>query len=88
MASSGGVVLRRLGVRPARRGLPLVPAWPWLGDLPARRLLDLVARAAAGPGIATTGAAALVVGDGVLEVALFSVAIARRERAGVIADLN
>ena len=69
-------------------GLPLVPAWSGLGDLPAGGLLDAVAGAAACAGVAGTGLSALVVGGGVLEVGLPGVPGAGRERTLPVADLN
>src|ERR1700722_1950795 len=85
---SDWVVLGALGVGAAPWGGPLVPAGFGLGDVPAARLLDPVAFAAPGAGVAATGSAALVVGDRMLEVAVAGVAGAGRERAGVVADLD
>src|ERR1700693_2711978 len=66
---SGWIALGALGVGAARRGYPLVPAWPGLRNVPAGRLFDLVAGATASSGVARTGSSTLVVGDCVLEVA-------------------
>ncbi len=63
------VPFRALHINPAGWGLPLVPAWFRLGDGPAGCLFYLVALSAAGAGVACAGSSALVVRDGVLEVA-------------------
>jgi NAD(P)-dependent dehydrogenase (short-subunit alcohol dehydrogenase family) len=63
-----GVPLGALGVGAAAGGGPLVPAGPGLGDVPAGRLLDPMAFAAPGPGVARAGASALVVRHRMLEV--------------------
>ena len=55
------VLLGSLGVGAAAGGGPLVPAGFGLGDVPAARLLDPMAFAASGPGVARAGASALVV---------------------------
>src|SRR5580692_1670431 len=81
-------MLGRLHVDAAGRGPPLMPAWPWLGDLPASRLLHLVTGPAARTRIAGTRPATFIERDSVLEVAVFCVPIAGRERAGEIADLD
>src|ERR1700722_16823640 len=85
---SGWVTLGVLGVYAAGGGGPLVPAGPGLGDGPAGALLDVVAGPASGSGIARTRLAALVVGRGVLKIGLASGAVAGRERAGAVADLD
>src|SRR5262245_48286110 len=77
-----------LGVAAAGRGGPLVPAGPGLGDAPAAGLLDPVAAAAARAAVAGAGPAALVVGEGVLEVAAAGVPGAGREGARPVADLD
>jgi hypothetical protein len=68
--------------------LPFMPAGLGLGDFPARRLLYPVAFPAARADIAATGAAALVVWLGMLEVRVAGVSRARRKGASVIADLD
>ena len=60
----------------------------WLGHGPAGGLLDPMAPAASCTGVAGAGAAALVVGEGVLEVGLSRVPGAGRERAVAVSDLN
>jgi hypothetical protein len=62
-------VLGGLGVGPPCGSGPLVPAWLWLSDVPARGLLDLVTGSAACAGVAGADPSALVVGDGMLKVA-------------------
>jgi ketosteroid isomerase-like protein len=57
-----------LDVGAAGWGGPYVPAWLRLGECPSRHLLDLVAPAAARPGVARVRHAALVVRHRVLEV--------------------
>jgi AcrR family transcriptional regulator len=57
-----------LDIRAAGRGGPPVVAGADLGDVPAVGLLELMARPAAGPAVAPTGAAALVERLGMLEV--------------------
>src|ERR1700733_16077582 len=84
---SGWVSLGFLGVGPAAGGFPLVPAGFGLGNFPAGCLFDLVAGAASCSGVARARPAALVVGDGVVEVAVFGVAGAGREGALGVADL-
>jgi hypothetical protein len=66
--SLGGVPPGFLGVDASSGGLPLVPSWLGLGDLPSGRLFYLVASAAAGAGVAGARFPALVVGDGMFEV--------------------
>src|ERR1700722_7834308 len=85
---SGRVSLGFLGVDAAGRGLPPVPAGLRLGDVPAGRLLDAMTGAAACTGVAGTGLAALVVRLGVLPIRLTGVAVAGRERARAVADLD
>src|ERR1700722_2063818 len=64
--------------------------WPWseVVDVPAGGLLGLVVRAAQRMQVAETGPAALVVGDGVVEVAAFGVAAAAGRGAGGLSDLD
>src|SRR5580693_5999910 len=85
---SGGVALGFLGVGAAGWCFPLMPAGFGLSDFPAGCLFDLVAGAASCSGVAGAGPAALVVGDGVLEVGLFGVAGAGRQGALGVADLD
>src|ERR1700759_3618589 len=84
----GGVALRGLDVNATGRGGPLMPARLGLRYVPPFRLLHLMAGPAAGAGVACAGATALVVRDGVFEVAVFRVAVACGESAGVVADLH
>src|SRR5215470_8099186 len=79
---------RALGVAAAGWGGPPVPAGPGLGDGPARGLLDPMASAAARSAVAGAGPAALVVGEGVLEVAAARVPGAGREGALAVPDLD
>ena len=65
-----------------------MPTGPGLGDGPAFGLLDLVAAPAACCAVAGAGAAALVMWDGVLEVAVAGVPGAGREGALAVADLH
>ena len=87
-SGSSQVSLGFLHVDAAGRGLPLVPAWSWLDDLPASGLLDAVAGTAACAGVTGAGPAALVVRQGVLEVRLAGVPVARWESAGAVTDLD
>src|SRR5215469_8166409 len=84
----GGVPPGLLDVGATGRGGPDVPAWLGLGEGPAGHLLDLVAAAGAGAGVAGVGEPALVIGDGVLEVAVAGGAGAGWPGAIVIADLD
>src|ERR1700729_3629650 len=84
----GGVPPGFLHVGPPGRRRPDVPAGLGLGEGPAGQLLDLVAAAGAGPGVAGAGGPAFVVGDGVLEVGLAGGAGAGRPGAVVVADLD
>src|SRR5689334_21033737 len=65
-----------------------MPARPWLGYLPAFRLLDLMALAASGSGVAAAGPAAFVVRHGMLEVGLRGVPRTGRKGAFPVADLD
>src|SRR6185312_2280700 len=87
-SGSGRVPLGFLQVAAPGRSCPLVPAGPWLGDLPPTRLLDPVAGAAARSGVAGAGPAALVVRERVLEVRLARMPATRGERASAVADLH
>jgi len=65
-----------------------MPARPWLGYLPAFRLLDLMALAASRAGVAAACPAALVVRHGMLEVGLRGVPRAGRKGAFLVTDLD
>jgi len=89
---AGGALCRvfhgSLGVGAVAGGGPLVQPGLGLGDGPAVRLLDPVAAAAACCAVAGAGPAALVVGDGVVEVGVAGVRGAGGEGAGAVADLD
>src|ERR1700759_1400748 len=84
----GGVALRGLDVNATGRGGPLMPARPGLRYVPPFRLLHLMAGPAAGAGVACASATTLVGRHSVFEVAVFGVAVAGREGAGVVTDLH
>jgi hypothetical protein len=65
-----------------------MPAWLWLGDVPAWRLLDLVAPAAPRTRFTGAGSPALGVRNGVLEVGFPGVPGTGRERAVAVPDLD
>jgi hypothetical protein len=65
-----GVLPRLLDVGPAGRGGPFMPPWPGLGDVPSGHLLNLMTSATARPRIAGIRSSTLVIGHGVLKVAI------------------
>ena len=78
-----------LGCRCGRWGFPTgASRGPGLRDGPSLGLLDLVAASAARAGVARARASALVVGGGMLEVAVPGVPGAGRERACPVPDLD
>ena len=85
---SGRVAFWFLDVDAAGRGLPAVPPGLRLGDVPAWRLLDLMARATAGARVTRTGSPALVIRQSVLEIRVARVPIAGWERTGAVSDLD
>src|SRR5215469_17920454 len=76
------------GVAAAVRGCPDQGAGLWLGDVPSGCLFDFVVPAAEGGEVAFAGDPALVVGGGVVEVAVFGGAAAAGVGAGAVPDLD
>src|SRR5689334_9567925 len=85
---SDGVLHWALGVGAAGRRGPPVPSGSRLGDAPPLGLLDLMASAGSGSGVAGACPAAPVIGGGVLEVRFPGVPGAGRECARAVTDLD